>query len=132
MGFYHNNYTNYWGSRREYWLKDDIADSINYSGNFTLTKEEKKRKLKNPYNISNYKEIRNIIDFIAEKELKELQNTNLIDDYMWFDNYEHQYNVDLKILIKQMTELKNSILKLKIKIKNYKKYELEFKYRKKT
>ena len=78
--FYHNNYTNYWGSRREYWRKDDIADSINYSGNFTLTKEEKKEKIKNPYDISNYKEIRNIIDFIAKKELKELQNTNLIDD----------------------------------------------------
>ena len=50
---------------------------------------------------------------------------------MWFDNYEDQYNVDLKILIKQMIELQNSVLKLKIKIKYYKKYEPEFKYRKK-
>ena len=43
---------------------------------------------------------------------------------MWFDNYEDQYNVDLKILIKQMIELKNSILKLKIKIKYYKNMNL--------
>ena len=40
-------------------------------------------------------------------------------------------NVDLKVLVKQMIELKDSILKLKIKIKYYRKYEPEIKYRKK-
>ena len=31
-------------SRNEYWRKDDITDSINSLGNFTLTKEEEKKK----------------------------------------------------------------------------------------
>ena len=51
---------------------------------------------------------------------------------MWLDNYDNPNNVDLKFLVKQMMELKNSILKLKIKLEYYKKYEPEFKYRKKT
>ena len=37
---------NYLNFRNEYWRKVDITDSINSLGNFTLTKEEKKRKLK--------------------------------------------------------------------------------------
>ena len=49
---------------------------------------------------------------------------------MWLDNYDNPNNVDLKVLVKQMLELKNLILKLKIKIKYYKKYEPEIKYRK--
>ena len=36
---------NYLNFRNEYWCKDDITDSKNSLGNFTLTKE-KKRKLK--------------------------------------------------------------------------------------
>ena len=50
---------------------------------------------------------------------------------MWLDNYSNPNNVDLKVLVKQMVKLKNSILKHKIKIKYYKKYEPEIKYRKK-
>ena len=50
---------------------------------------------------------------------------------MWLDNCDNPNNVDLKVLVKQMIELKDSILKLKIKIKYYKKYEPEIKYRKK-
>ena len=66
-------YINHTYARNEYWRKDDISDSINSSGNF-LTKEEKnKEEDKDPYNISNYKEIRNIIDFIADEELRRLQ-----------------------------------------------------------
>ena len=108
--------------RNEYWRKDDITDSINSSGNFTLTEEKNKEENKNPYDISNYKEIRNIIDFIIDEELRilhEKEQENLRDDYMWLDNYNNPNNVDLKILVKQMIELKNSILKLKIKIKYY-------------
>ena len=70
--YYYCHNVNYWGARRVYWRKDDIADSINNSGNFTLTKEEKKEEDKDPYDIINYKEIRNIIDFIAEEELQRL------------------------------------------------------------
>ena len=107
----------------------------NIGGNFILTEEEKnKEENKNPYDISNYKEIRNIIDFIADEELRRLQENeqeNLRDDYMWLDNYEDKNNVDLKVLVKQMIELKNSILKLKIKIKYYEKYEPEIKYKEK-
>ena len=44
--YYYCHNVNFWGARREYWCKDDIADSINNSGNFTLTKEEKKKKIK--------------------------------------------------------------------------------------
>ena len=132
-----SNYSNenYLNFRNEYWRKDDITDSINSLGNFTLTKEEeKKEEIKNSYDISNYEEIRNIIDFIADEELRRLQKNereNLRDDYMGLDNYDNPNNVDLKVLVKQMIELKNSILKLKIKIKYYKKYELEIRYRKK-
>ena len=50
---------------------------------------------------------------------------------MWLDNYNNPNNVDSKVLVKQMIKLKNSILKLKIKIKYYKKYEPDIKYRKK-
>ena len=50
---------------------------------------------------------------------------------MWLDNYDNPNNIDLKVLVKQMLELKNSILKLEFKIKYYKKYEPEIKYRKK-
>ena len=127
---------NYLNFRNEYWRKDNITDSINSLGDFTLTKEEeKKEEIKNPYDISNHKEIRNIIDFIADEELRRLQENeqeNLRDDYMWLDNYNNPNNVDLKVLVKQMIEIKNSTLKLKIKIKYYKKYEPEIKYRKKT
>ena len=109
-GYY--EYINYTYARNEYWRKDDIADLINSSGNFTLTKEEKnKEEDKNPYDISNYKEIRNIIDFIADEELRRLQENEqekFIDDYMWLDNYDNPNNVDLKVLVKQMLELKNS------------------------
>ena len=50
---------------------------------------------------------------------------------MWLDNYNDQNNINLKVLINQMIELKDRILKLEIKITYYKKYEPEFKYRKK-
>ena len=123
------------GVGNEYWRKDDITDSINSSGNFTLTEEKNKEENKNPYDISNYKEIRNFIDFITDEGLcilHETEQENLRDDYMWLDNYNNPNNVDLKVLVKQVIELKNSILKLKIKIKYYKKYEPEIKYRKKT
>ena len=33
---------NYLNFRNEYWCKDDITDSINSLGNFTLTKEKKR------------------------------------------------------------------------------------------
>ena len=36
---------------------------------------------------------------------------------MWLNNYDNPYNIDFKVLVKQMLELKNSILKLEIKIK---------------
>ena len=49
---------------------------------------------------------------------------------MWLDNYANPNNIDLKLRIKQMLELKNSVLKLQFKIKHYKKYEPEIKYRK--
>ena len=39
---------------------------------------------------------------------------------MWLDNYANPNNIDLKLRIKQMLELKNSILKLQFKIKHYK------------
>ena len=129
------SYKNYLYVRDKYWYKDDdIADSINYYGNFTLTKEEKKEEYKDPYDINNYKEIRNIIDFIAEEESRRLhrkKQEDLLDDYMWLDNYEDQNNINLKVLINQMIELKDQILKLEIEIKYYKKYEPEIKYRKK-
>ena len=31
---------------------------------------------------------------------------------MWLDNYNNPNNIDVKVLVKQMFELKNSILKL--------------------
>ena len=71
---------------------------------------------------------------MADKESRRLQENeqeNLRDDYMWLDNYNNPNNVDLNVLVKQMIELKNSILKLKIKMKYYKKYEPKIKYRKK-
>ena len=123
---------NYLYVRDKYCYKDDdIADSINYYGNFTLTEEKKENK--DPYDINNYKEIRNIIDFIAEEELHLLHENKqeyLRDDYMWLDNYDDQNNINLKVLINQMIELKDQILKLEIKIKYYKKYEPEFRYKK--
>ena len=121
--------------RNEYWRKHDITDFIHSSGNFFLTEEEKNKKEdKDAYDMSNYDIIRDVIDFIADKELHSLQENeqeNFIDDYMWLDNYANPNNIDLKVLIKQMLELKNSILKLQLKIKYYKKYEPEIKYRKK-
>ena len=128
-----SNYSNknYLYVRDKYWYKDDnIADSINYYGNFALTEEKKEEEDKDPCDINNYKEIRNIIDCIADEELRllhENKQEDLRDDYMWLDNYDDQNNVNLKVSVKQMIELKNSILKLKIKMKYYKKYEPEFK-----
>ena len=118
---------NYVDARNEYWRKDDITDSINSLVNFILTKE-KKEEIKNSYDISNCKEIRTIIDFIADEELRRLQENeqeNLRDDYMWFDNYNNPNNVDLKVLVKQMIELKNSILKLKMKLNTIKSMNLK-------
>ena len=110
--------------RDKYWYKDDdIADSINYYGNFTLTEEKKEDR--DPYDINNYKEI--IIDFIAEEELHLLHENKqeyLRDDYMWLDNYNDQNNINLKVLINQMIELKDQILKLKIKINTIKNMNL--------
>ena len=94
---------NYVDARNEYWLKDDITDSINSSGNFTLTEEENEEENKNPYDISNYKEIRNIIDFITDEKLRilhEKEQDNLRDDYRWLDNYDNPNDVDLKALVK--------------------------------
>ena len=50
---------------------------------------------------------------------------------MWLDNYDNLNNFDLKLLIKQMLELKNSILKFEIKIKYYKKMNLKLNIEKK-
>ena len=50
---------------------------------------------------------------------------------MWLDNYNSPNNVNFKVLLKQMYNLKKSISKFKIKIKHYKKYKPETKYRKK-
>ena len=75
---------------------------------------------------------RSIIEYVVNKELDEqYAQEEFIDDYMWLDNYNSPNNVNLKVLLKQMYDLKKSILKFKIKIKHYKKYEPEIKYRKK-
>ena len=77
-------------------------------GNINLTEEEKnktekkKSRFKNPYEISNYKEIRNTIDLIADQELCCLirdEKDDLLDDYMWLDNYDNSNNIDLKVLV---------------------------------
>ena len=44
---------------------------------------------------------------------------------MWLDNYNSPNNVNLKVLLKQMYDLKKSILKFKIKIKHYKNMNLK-------
>ena len=76
---------------------------------------------------------RSIIEYVVNKELDEqYAQEEFIDDYMWLDNYNSPNNVNLKVLLKQTYDLKKSILKFKIKIKCYKKYEPEIKYRKKT
>ena len=108
--------------------KDNIADKFNMQGNFTLSK--KKNENKNSNKISNYKEIRNIIDYITELEMIRIESNEyfIIDDYMLIDNYDNPTkSLNLKVLLKQMFELEK--LKLEIKIKYYKKYDPEIKYR---
>ena len=122
-------YINYRYDRNEYWRKDDFTDSINSSGNFLTEKKEEEYK---EYSHTSYDVSRSIIEYVVNKELDEqYAQKEFIDDYMWLDNYNSPNNVNLKVLLKQMYDLKKSILKFKIKIKHYKKYEPEIKYRKK-
>ena len=84
---------------------NDITDSFNNLGNFTTSKAS---RFKNPYKISNYREIRNIINFITDSEMRSIDEFDIIDDYMLIENYDNtNKSVNLKVYLKQMLELKN-------------------------